>query len=140
MSHGAAFEGVHHPHPLLHHPNHRHAVPLRPILLRRATTSHLGRQSPGRPQSARLFWLGHRCPAAYLTLTHQPVFGCPCGEIPIPRGAAMIDTPALSQRFLKLESGYGSLTGRTRVTRTHTHAGLAPGASGSAQQSARETQ
>lgn len=52
----------------------------------------------------------------------------------------MIDTPALSQRFLKQESRYGSLDGRRRVIRTYTHAGLAPGASGSAQQSARETQ
>ena len=54
----------------------------------------------------------------------------------------MIDMPMLSQRFLKHENGYGSLNKRVTVlvTRMHTHAGLAPEASGSAQQSARETQ
>jgi len=52
----------------------------------------------------------------------------------------MIDIRVLSQRFLKRESGYGSLNGRVVVTRMHTRAGLAPEASGSAQQSAKETQ
>jgi hypothetical protein len=52
----------------------------------------------------------------------------------------MIDIPMLSQRFLKQESGYGSLNGRVTVTRMYTRAGLAPVVSGSAQQSARETQ
>jgi hypothetical protein len=52
----------------------------------------------------------------------------------------MIDMPALSQLFLKQESGYGSLNARAMVTRMHTRAGLAPEASGSAQQSAKEMQ
>jgi hypothetical protein len=52
----------------------------------------------------------------------------------------MIDMRVLSQRFLKQESGYGSLNGRAMVTRMHTRAGLAPEASGSAQPSAKETQ
>ena len=50
----------------MHHPNHRHAVPPRPILLRRATTSHLGRQSPGRPQGAHLSPC-HRFPVTHIT-------------------------------------------------------------------------
>ena len=132
MSHDAAPEDVHHRHPLLHHPNHRHAVPSRPILLRRATTSHLGRQSPGRPQGA-LPLPCRRFPATHLTQIHQPVFACPCGEILIPRGGAMIDMPVLSQRFLKPESGYGNLSVRMKVTRIRMHATLAPAASGSAQ-------
>jgi hypothetical protein len=141
MSHAAVPEDVPHHYNPLHHPNHRHAIPSRPILLRRATTSHLGRQPPGRPQGAPFSPL-HRPPAAYPVQNfHQPVFDCQCGEIPIPQGGAMIDIPVLSLRFLRLESGYGSLTARVRMmTRTHTYAaGLTPRASGSAQQSTRET-
>jgi hypothetical protein len=52
MSHAAFPEEVHHHRPQRHHPNHRHAVPPRPILHRRATTSHLARQAPARTQCA----------------------------------------------------------------------------------------
>ena len=54
MSHAASPEEVLHRTHRVHYPNHRHAIPLRPILHRRTTTSHLGRQPPARTQGAPL--------------------------------------------------------------------------------------
>ena len=58
----------------------------------------------------------------------------------MPQGAATIDTPVLLQRYLKQGSAYGSMSGRAILTPTRPCTRPTPGASGSAQQSARETQ
>lgn len=58
----------------------------------------------------------------------------------MPQGAAMIDLRVLLRQFLKQGSGYGSMNGRAKLTPTRPRVGLTPGASGSAQQSAKETQ
>jgi hypothetical protein len=58
----------------------------------------------------------------------------------MPQGAAMIDMRVLLRPFPKQGSGYGSMNGRAKLTPTRPRVGLTPGASGSAQQSAKETQ
>ena len=137
MSHAASPEEVLHRSHRIHHPNHRHAVPLRPILHRRATTSHLGRQAPARNQCAHLL-SRQCCQVAYFGF--QPVSDYRCEGIPMPQGVATIDTPVSLQRYLKQGSAYGSMNGMAILTPTRPCARLTPGASGSAQQSARETQ
>jgi hypothetical protein len=59
----------------------------------------------------------------------------------MPQGAATIDMRVLWRLFLKQESGYGSMNKRrAKLTPTRPRVGLTPGRSGSAQQSAKETQ
>jgi hypothetical protein len=58
----------------------------------------------------------------------------------MPQGVAMIDMRMLLRLFLKQGSGYGSMNRRAKLTPIRPRVGLTPGASGSAQQSAKETQ